>query len=104
MLLILKTALAAMIGVAGAAKLFGAKPIALQFAEFGLSAGAMRLVGALEVAAAVGLWVAPFWAACGIALLMLGAVANHAKVRHPAGQFAPSIVVLALAVAVALTV
>ena len=83
---------------AGAAKLAGAKPLADQFREFGLPSFSMRLIGALEVAGAVGLFVTPVasWAASGLALLMVGAVGSHRRARHGLGQTAPSLVLLIL--------
>jgi uncharacterized membrane protein YphA (DoxX/SURF4 family) len=97
-LLILKGLLSAAFLLAGGAKLAGAKPLADQFREFGLPAWTMPLVGALEVAGASGLWLEPFagWAALGLAGLMLGALANHAKARHPISKFAPAAVLLLL--------
>ena len=58
----------------GLAKVAGAKPMAKQFAEFGLSLRAMRVVGVLEVAAAVGLFIDSLetWAAEGMVLMMIG--------------------------------
>jgi hypothetical protein len=93
-LLILKGLLTAAFLMAGGAKLAGAKPLADQFREFGLPLGLMRVIGVLEVAGAIGLWVKPFpvWAAAGLAGLMVGAVANHLKVQHPLLKAAPSIV------------
>lgn len=91
--------LAVLIGIAGVAKLAGAKSLADQFHEFGLPKTMMYLVGSLEVAAAIGLNfnLLRFYASCGLVLLMLGAVGNHVKVKHPFTQMAPSLVVLLLA-------
>lgn len=87
--------------IAGAAKLIGAKPLAAQFEEFGLPAWSMRIVGLLEVAGAIGLFLEPLrlWAAAGLAGLMLGAVANHLKVRHPVSKLVPAGVLLVLSAA-----
>lgn len=97
-LLVLKLAGAAAFLLAGGAKLAGAKPLADQFEEFGLSTRMMRLVGSLEVAGAIGLLLGPlaFWSALGLACLMLGAVANHLKARHPLAKSAPAVVLLVL--------
>jgi hypothetical protein len=97
-LLILKGILSSAFVFGGGAKLAGAKALAEQFREFGLPLWTMRIVGALEVAGAVGLWVKPFpgWAALGLTGLMIGAVANHVKVRHPLSKSAPAIVLLVL--------
>ncbi|MEU9606523.1 DoxX family protein [Streptomyces sp. NPDC048057] len=76
---------------AGAPKalLKGDVPAKLQ-SEMGLGAGLVRFVGLAEVAAAGGLAVGLFWpplgiaAAIGFALVMVGAVAFHAR----AGDYA----------------
>lgn len=88
---------------AGGAKLAGAKPLAEQFREFGQPRWAMPLVGLLEIAGAVGLWVNPLvpWASSGLAALMAGAVVNHLKVRHPLSKLMPSLVLLVLCLLVA---
>ncbi len=95
--------LSILIGLAGVAKLAAAKPLADQFREFGLPKALMFLVGFLELSAAIGLHLASlkFYAASGLVLLMLGAIGNHVKVKHPAAQMLPSVVVLVLALIVA---
>ncbi len=95
--------LSVLVGVAGIAKLAGAKPLADQFQEFGLPKSMMLVVGSLEVAAAIGLSVRTltFYAASGLAVLMLGAIGNHVKVKHPFSQMVPSVLVLGLAAMVA---
>ncbi len=83
---------------AGGAKLATAKPLLDQFREFGLPRVAMYVVGALEIAGAIGLFVegvAP-WAALGLTALMVGAVANHLKAKHAFGKCAPSAVLAVL--------
>lgn len=84
--------------MAGVAKLAGAKPMAEQFAEFDLSLSAMRVVGALEVAAAVGLFIDSLetWAAEGMVLMMVGAIYYHRRAGHPVQQSIPAAVVLVL--------
>ncbi len=98
-----KLVLSILIGLAGLAKLAGAKPLADQFAEFGLPKAMMYVVGVLELCAAIGLWFDPtkFYAAAGVVLLMLGAIANHMKAKHGLGQTGPSILVMVLAAVVA---
>ena len=95
----LKIILSILIGIAGLGKLAGARPLAKQFAEFGLPKAMMYVVGILEVLAAIGLWLVPltFWSATGVVLLMLGAIASHVKARHGVGQTAPSILIMTLA-------
>ena len=82
--------------IVGAAKLAGAKPLAEQFGEFGLSPIIMRAVGAAEVAAAVGLQIdgVDLFAAGGMVLMMFGALFNHRRVNHPPQSMAPGIIVL----------
>lgn len=72
--------------------------------------GAIKAIGALEVLAAIGLIVpaltgiAPVLvplAAMGVALLMLGAIITHVRLRDPLGQSVPAIVLLLLAIFVA---
>lgn len=84
--------------LAGLAKLLRAKPIAEQFEEFALDPRAMIVVGGLEVLGGIGLLISSLtlYAAVGLALLMLGAVANHLKVKHPTSKLAPSAVLLIL--------
>ena len=97
---ILKIIIAIGFLLAGSAKLLGAKPIAEQFEEFGLSPWMMRAVGILEVAGAIGLYIEPlsFWAALGLALLMVGAVGNHLKAKHPISKSVPAALLLLLCV------
>ena len=102
-MLVIRFVVAGLFGVAGMAKVIGAKPLADQFREFGLPSWSMRAVGLLEVAGAAGLFIdaTRFWAAAGLVVLMLGAVANHAKVRHPLSKSAPALVLLVLSVLLA---
>lgn len=88
--------------IVGMAKLLGAKPLADQFEEFGLPKAAMYAVGLLEVAAAIALNidVLTFYTACGMILLMLGAIGNHVKVRHSLSASAPALIVLILSVVI----
>jgi hypothetical protein len=80
----------------GTAKLVGVKPIAVQFDEFGLGRTGMRAVGALEVAAAIGLQIdgLDVFAAGGMVLTMLGALYQHRKSDHRVADMAPALVVL----------
>jgi hypothetical protein len=81
-----------------------------EFAVYGLSAGAMRLIGAakllLAAALVVGIWVPALVqpAALAMAALMVGAVAMHVKVKDPLLKALPAAAMLALAVFVALPV
>ncbi|MEM7113220.1 MAG: DoxX family protein [Chloroflexota bacterium] len=90
--------------VVGAAKLWGAKPLADQFEEFGLPKAAMYVVGALEVVAAITLHIdlLTFYTACGLIMLMIGAIFNHVKVNHPLPSNAPAFLVLILSAVIAI--
>ena len=100
-LLILKGLLSVAFLLAGGAKLAGAKPLADQFCEFGLPLWSMRVIGALELVGAIWVEPYPFWAALGLAGLMVGAVVNHVKARHSISQVAPSALLLILCLVVA---
>jgi len=95
---ILKLIVGFAFALAGGAKLAGAKPLADQFEEFGLPQFMMYLVGVLELAGAIGLFVDPLssWAVLGLAGLMLGAIGNHVKAKHKFGKMAPSLLLLVL--------
>ena len=84
--------------LAGGAKLFGAKPLADQFEEFGLPKKLMYVVGSLEIAAAIGIQIKflSFYAALGLVFLMLGAIVNHIKIKHGFKMIYPSLLVLSL--------
>jgi len=80
--------------LAGIVKVFRAKPMVDQFKEFGLPTFAVQIVGTLEVAGAVGLLMPSFkvYAAIGLFILMIGAVFNHIKVKHPIKTILPAFV------------
>lgn len=82
--------------IVGAAKLAGAKPLAEQFDEFGLGLSAMRVVGAAEVAAAIGLQVdgLDVFAAAGMVAMLIGAIYQHRRVSHPPRSMVPAAVIL----------
>jgi hypothetical protein len=72
--------------------------------------GAIKAIGALEVLAAIGLilpaltGIAPVLvslAATGVAIIMVGAIITHVRLRDPLGQSVPAIVLLLLAIFVA---
>ncbi len=112
LLWILAGVLAAAFLAAGAMKLLQPKE-KLAAAGMGwtedVSAGTIKLIGGLEVLAAVGLIVPPLLgvlsvlaplAASGLVLLMIGAAATHAR-RKEAPLIAVNLVLLILAVVVA---
>ena len=80
--------------LAGTVKVFRAKPMVEQFKEFGLPDFMVVVVGALEVLGAIGLLIPSLtlYAAIGLALLMIGAVYNHLKMKHNAQTIAPAFV------------
>ena len=90
----LKIGLAIAFVIVGGAKLFRAKPLNDQFIEFGLPSYFILLVGVLEVAGGIGI-LFPFlslYAAIGLVFILSGAIANHAKAKHPFKSFGPAIV------------
>lgn len=92
-----------LIFLAGAAKLFQAKPLVDQFEEFGISKSVMLLVGTLEVSAAIGLHVIPLrlFTSVGMMILMIGAIGSHFKVGHSLDKSIPAIAVLLLSAIIA---
>ncbi|MER7209327.1 DoxX family protein [Streptosporangium sp. NPDC000239] len=99
---VLSVLLALAFAGAGFPKASGKEEMAAQLGRLGVSAGFMRVIGALEIIGAVGL-IAGLWvgalgvaAAIGLALLMAGAVATHVKARDAAKGSLPSLVLLVL--------
>lgn len=91
-------------GAAGAAKLAGVEMVHQSFAVMGLPAVTGYIVGLLEVAGAIGLFVRPVrvWAALGLAATGIGAFAYHA-VYTPIGQGVPALVLFVFSVVLFLT-
>jgi uncharacterized membrane protein YphA (DoxX/SURF4 family) len=91
---------------AGVPKLIGAKQSLKMRDQMRIGADLWRVVGALEIAAAIGLVaglavpVLGIAAAVGLALLLIGAIATHARVDDLRGA-APAAIVLVVAVATA---
>lgn len=85
-----------------------AKNMREEFAVYGLSPGFMKVIGFLKVTLAVcliiGLWVHVVTrpAAIGVAALMLGALAMHAKVKDPLKRSLPAFTLLVLSILVAI--
>ncbi|MEQ9105009.1 MAG: DoxX family protein [Rhodothermales bacterium] len=83
-----------------------ARSLKAEFAAYGLPDIAFYIVGLLKVGSAValiaGLWmpelVAP--AAGVVAVLMVGALAMHVKVKDPAKKSVPALLMLAMCVAI----
>ena len=79
-----------------------------EFSAYGLPLWFMRVIGGLKVICALALVVA-IWdhqfarpAAIGLGCLMVGAFAMHIKLKDPLQKSLPSLVVLAMCVAIAL--
>jgi uncharacterized membrane protein YphA (DoxX/SURF4 family) len=84
-----------------------ARSLKEEFAVYGLPGWFMGVVGFLKLLCAVlliaGIWFSPLTkpAAAGMAILMLGAVAMHVKVRDPLKKALPALGMLGLCVIVA---
>ena len=81
-----------------------ARSLKQEFAEYGLPPAMFYIVGALKVLAGVVL-LAALWvhlpvaiAAAVVAVLMVGAIAMHLKVKDPVRKSVPAVVMLALCV------
>jgi len=79
-----------------------------EFAAYGLPPAAVGIVGGLKLLCAtlliVGIWVPVVTrpAAIGLAILMLGAISMHVKVKDPLEKSLPAATMLVLATIVAL--
>lgn len=104
--LILKALVALAFAVSGAAKLKNVPRMAAQFERFGFPPAWMYAVGVVELAGAVGLFLASdgVWASIGLALLLLGALVNHWKVGDPPAVWRPAAALLALCIVLALLI
>jgi uncharacterized membrane protein YphA (DoxX/SURF4 family) len=77
-----------------------------EFAAYGLPPFAMYLVGALKVGAALCLIAGVWWpflvfpAALLIAILMVGALAMHARINDAARKFLPALTMLVICVVI----
>jgi hypothetical protein len=84
-----------------------AKDLSEEFEVYGLPAWFMGLVGALKLSFAtlliVGVWYDPVVrpAAMGMAILMVGAIAMHVKVKDPMIRSLPAFTMLVLSLFVA---
>jgi hypothetical protein len=100
--------LAAILGFAGSIKVIGVAQSLTIRDHLGVKPVQWRMIGALELAAVagvvVGLWRPPIGvaAAIGSALLLLGAIAFHARASDSAADTAPAVIGLGLAVATAI--
>jgi hypothetical protein len=105
--IILALVLAAAMAAAGGAKVSGQARMVQSAAHLGFTARAYAGIGALELAATVGLLAGFVWpvlgglAALGCALLLGGAVIVHVRHQDAAKEVAPAAVLAVLAAAVA---
>ncbi|MFD7433075.1 DoxX family protein [Streptomyces sp. NPDC059861] len=103
---LLSCALAAFMTFAGAPKLSGGPRTQGMATHLRVPTGLLRLVGLAEVAAAIGLLVGLFatWAgvaaAGGLAVLLLGGVASHLRVKDGFAAAAPAFVAAVVAACV----
>jgi hypothetical protein len=103
--MVLAVLLAGLFLVTGTGKVIAVSSMRERAAHVGFSVDAYRRIGALELLGAIGL-LAGFAepaigvaAATGILLLMLGAIAAHARSKDTLGAMAPAVIVLALDIA-----
>jgi DoxX-like family len=102
---VLAVVLAVVFGVAGLAKVAGAPVMRKAARHLGFSVGKYRVVGALEVAGAVGLLVGlvvpviGVAAAIGLGLLLIGAGSAHLVHRDGAPRVAVPLVLAAVVAA-----
>lgn len=95
---VLTAVLAVLFTAIGVAKLAAVPSMRTRAAHVGLSVAAYRVIGALEVAGAVGLvagTVVPvlrMLAALGLVLLLVGAVVAHLRARDGLKEMVPAIV------------
>jgi DoxX-like family len=100
--------LAAMLGFAGLIKLAGVQQSLTIRDHLGLNPVQWRTIGTLELAAVAGVLTGLAWppigvaAAVGAALLLLGAIIFHTRASDTAGETAPAVIGLGLAVATAI--
>lgn len=95
--------LALVLVLLGTAKLVAVAPMRAAAAHVGFGVGAYRVIGALEVVAAVGLVAGRSWSllgaasAAGVVLLMAGAVLAHARAGDSVRNWVPAVGTAALA-------
>ena len=91
--------------VPASAKLAGAPAVRESAAHFGIPWSRYRLISLPELAAAAGvlagLWLYPLGvaAACGMAMLLMGALAAHRRAKDDVKTMAPALVAAAITAA-----
>jgi uncharacterized membrane protein YphA (DoxX/SURF4 family) len=94
--IILAVLLALGYGMAGTQKITGAKMMMDSADHLGVPRPRYKVIGALELLAAIGLLVGLAWwplgvaAGIGLVLLMIGAVTFHLRAGDKIGQFGPA--------------
>jgi hypothetical protein len=97
----LAVVLAVVFGVVGTAKILGVPPMRTAAHHLGFTVGQYRLIGALELAGAIGLLVGlavpalGVAAAIGLGLLLVGAATAHVVHRDAASRVALPLVLVA---------
>jgi len=83
---------------AGLPKVMGSQQVVEGFRNFGFSDGFRIFIGVAETLGGIGLVIPrlSFWAACGLVLIMIGAI--HTQVTHPetGAPILPSVTLLVL--------
>lgn len=96
--IVLGILLALAYGMSGVQKIVGAKMAIASADHVGASHGLYKVVGALELLAAIGLlvglavWPLGVAAGIGLVLLMVGALVFHIRAGDKIAQFAPAVV------------
>ena len=90
---------------AGITKLIGQDEAVQGFRQAGFGDGFRLFIGAAEAAGAIGLLVLRlrFWAASGLTIIMIGALATHVRAGDPVAKMAPAAISLVLLVLTAWT-
>ncbi|WP_351235664.1 DoxX family protein [Streptomyces sp. NPDC002133] len=102
---LLSCVLAAFMALSGLPKLAGGPRTAGMAQHLRVPTGSLRIIGALEVAAAAGLLVGSAWtwlgvaAAGGLVVLMLGGVVSHLRVEDPFAKALPALIAAIVAAA-----
>lgn len=95
--IVLAVLLALAFGAAGGQKLAGAKSVMDSADHVHFSHNSYKIIGALEILAAIGLlaglavWPLGVAAGIGLVLLMTGAVISHIRVGDKIAQFGPAL-------------
>ncbi|WP_454194383.1 DoxX family protein [Nocardia sp. Marseille-Q1738] len=96
--IVLAVLLAVFFLLVGVSKVLAVGPMRERAAHAGFSVSTYRKVGALEIAAALGLLVGIVWwpigaaAGVGLVLLMTGAVVVHRRTGDALPQFTPAVI------------